>query len=71
MLKKKKRTFSSAAVDLIGPDADTGRIVVGQTGGALVATGFSVPAAPEHVTSILIGEDAVQTLAMRCANRWL
>lgn len=55
-----KHTFVFALGHLVGPHADTGITIVGQTGRALISGGFTVPAVPEHIAFVLIGEDAVQ-----------
>lgn len=58
------RTFVPAFGDLVGPHADAGFPVVGESGAALVAGGFTVPAVPEDVTFVLVGEDTVQPRAV-------
>jgi hypothetical protein len=63
--------FVLAFWDLIGPHADAGLAVVGQSGGALVPGGFTVPTVPEDVAFALVGEDAVQALAVSGGDRWL
>jgi hypothetical protein len=57
-------TLDLALRDLIGPHADARFPVVSETGRALVAAGFTVPAVPEDVALDLVGEDSVETGAM-------
>lgn len=61
--------FVSALGYLIGPHADTRFAIVGESGGALVPGGLSVPAVPEDVAFGLIGEDAVQPFAVSGGDR--
>lgn len=61
-------TFVSAFGHLVGPHAHPSLAVVGQSGAALVARRLAVPAVPEHVALLLVGEDAVQTGAVRRAD---
>lgn len=58
------RTLVPALGDLVSPHAHTGFPVVGKSGAALVAGGFTVPAVPEDVAFTCVGEDTVQTLAV-------
>lgn len=53
---------------LVGPHADACLTVVGESGGALVARGLSVPAVPEDVALGLIGKDSVQAGAVGGAD---
>jgi len=59
-----KPTFVLALGDLISPHAHASIAIVSQSGGALVSGGLAVPAVPEHVALVLIGEDAVQAGAV-------
>lgn len=63
--------FVSAFWHLVSPHADARLAVVGQSGGALVAARLSVPAVPESVALVLVGEDAVQPGAVRSRDRCL
>lgn len=58
-------TFVSTLWHLIGPHAHPGFAIVGQSGAALVARCLAVPAVPEDVAFLLVGEDAVEPGAMR------
>lgn len=62
-----KLAFISAFWYLIGPHADTCFTIVCQSRWALVAAGFAVPAIPEDIAFIFIGEDTVQA---RTVWRW-
>lgn len=68
---KTEYTFFLALGNLVSPGADTRVTVVSQTGRALVAARLAVPAAPEDVALGVVGEDTVQTRAVRSANRRL
>lgn len=61
-------TFNLALGDLVGPHADPGLSVVGETGRALVSTSLSVPTVPEGVALHLIREDSVESWAVGCAD---
>lgn len=65
-----ERTFVLALGHLIGPHADAGIAIVGQSGRALISGGFAVPAVPEHIAFVLIGEDAVQAGTVRRGDWW-
>lgn len=60
-----------AALDQIGPDADTLLVVVSQAGWALVLGSLTVPARVEDATVGGIGEQAIQARAVRCRDRRL
>lgn len=64
MTENYKLTIVSAFRDLISPHADTGFPIVSETGAALVAGGFTVPAVPEHVAFGGIRENTVQPFAV-------
>ena len=53
-------TFDLALRDLISPHAHASLSVVSESGTALVLGGFSVPAVPESVALLLVGENTVQ-----------
>jgi hypothetical protein len=57
-------TLDLALRDLIGPHADARFPVVSETGRALVAAGFTVPAVPEGVALDVVGEDSVEAGAV-------
>lgn len=61
-------TFVSAFGHLVGPHAHPSLTIVGQSGAALIAGRFAVPAVPEDVALLLVGEDAVEARAMRRAD---
>jgi len=63
-----KPTFVLALGHLISPHAHASIAIVGQSGGALVSGGLAVPAVPEHIALVLIGEDAVQAGAVRSGD---
>jgi len=65
---KVELTLVLALRDLVSPHADASFSVVGEAGRALVAAGFTVPAVPEDVALGLVGEDAVETRAVFCAD---
>lgn len=56
---------------MISPHADSGFTVVSESGTALVPGGLSVPAIPENVAFLLVGEDTVESRAMGRADSWL
>lgn len=60
--------FVFALRNLISPHADAGLSVVGKSGAALIAGGFSVPAVPENVALVFIREDAVQSRTVRSGD---
>lgn len=64
-------TFIFAFWNLIGPHANTCFTIVCQTGWALIAASFTIPAIPESVTLGFIGEDAIQSGTVCCWNSWL
>lgn len=59
-----KLTVTFTLWHLVGPHADTGFAVVGETGGTLVPGGLSVPAVPEDVALGVVGEDAVEAFTV-------
>jgi len=61
-------TFVLALRHLVSPHAHASIAIVSQSGGALVSGGLAVPAVPEHVALVLIGEDAVQARAVGGGN---
>ena len=54
-------TFNLAFWYLVCPHADARLAVICQSRRALIATGFAVPAVPEHIALCLVSEDTVQT----------
>lgn len=64
-------TFVFALGHLVGPHADPSFAVVGQPGAALVPGRLAVPAVPEDVAFLLVGEDPVESRAMGRADRLL
>lgn len=64
-------TFISALGHLVGPHAHPSLTIVCQSGAALIAGRFAVPAVPEDIAFLLIGEDAVEAGAMRGTDGWL
>jgi len=63
--------FDVAAFDLIGPHADPGVGIIGQTGGTGVTIGLSIPTGPEDVTLLFICENSIQAWAIGRGNWWL
>ena len=61
-------TFNFALGHLISPGADTGFAIVSESRSALVTASLAVPAGPEDVTFVLIGEDTVKARAVRSAD---
>ena len=69
--KNRGRTFDFALGHLISPHADARLPVVSESGAALVPGGLAVPAVPEGVALLLVGEDAVEARAVGRGNRRL
>lgn len=65
-----EHTFVLAFRYLIGPHTDSGFTVVSESRTALVSGSLSVPAIPEYVAFLFVGEDTVEARTMRRANRW-
>ena len=68
--EKKRFTVVSALGYLIGPHAHTCFTIVCEAGAALVSRSFAVPAIPENVTFLLIGENTIKTSTVGRGDWW-
>ena len=56
--------YSPALGDLVGPQASTVVLVVGQAGGTLIPVGLAVQALPEDGAAFQVGEGTVEAGAV-------